>query len=517
MTVLTLGSTTVDLNGANVGSPPAGANRILIVFDSEETNGAQTLSSVTVGGQSPIAIFQKTDTTMDGWYYVLKEAQIAAMSGTAISRPSFTPGQTWITASQYFQDVDQTTPFTNTQEVGYDIDSANSTGTMTYTLDEVNGGLGVVFAADSKIDGVWGFNGGYSQLGSDMLDATVMEAVIATKSITSNASAVSTNITNSLTGDKMSVFAIMLLPVGGGGGLQDMSGVAESADITLINYYAGVIPAVNGIMTGDSAESGGPLSFKLITGASNGTLILNIDGSGTYNPDNNFVGADQFTYETWENGGAIGLATIYMIIGGLSNFSGVPNAKNIYISKYAPTNNFTNDLIGVAGTKDITITRYAALSEFTQTLNLNAQTQNVTISKYAPLNIFLTPPINNDRNYSTLAPFRRVIHIGDYKNYFVHDPQAVLDYWLVWSEWLGADTILSAQCSAPGLTALDCAVIDAQVVDDNGATQQSNKIVSLWISAAQTVAGKEYEVTVSIKTAEGREDDRSFLLYIANR
>jgi hypothetical protein len=46
---------------------------------------------------------------------------------------------------------------------------------------------------------------------------------------------------------------------------------------------------------------GDPITAQLVSGASNGTLTLNPDGTFTYTPNTHYVGSDSFTY-TWSDG-----------------------------------------------------------------------------------------------------------------------------------------------------------------------------------------------------------------------
>ncbi len=50
------------------------------------------------------------------------------------------------------------------------------------------------------------------------------------------------------------------------------------------------------VSTNDSTTSGGTLSYALATGASNGAVSMNADGTFTYTPTTNYNGADSFTY-----------------------------------------------------------------------------------------------------------------------------------------------------------------------------------------------------------------------------
>ncbi|SPU43071.1 Ig-like domain-containing protein [Brevundimonas diminuta] len=54
---------------------------------------------------------------------------------------------------------------------------------------------------------------------------------------------------------------------------------------------------VNGTVAGnDSTTSGGTLEYVKATDPSNGTVVVNIDGTYTYTPNANFNGTDSFTY-----------------------------------------------------------------------------------------------------------------------------------------------------------------------------------------------------------------------------
>ena len=50
------------------------------------------------------------------------------------------------------------------------------------------------------------------------------------------------------------------------------------------------------VSTNDSTTSGGALSYAVATGASNGSLSMNADGTFTYTPTSNYTGSDSFTY-----------------------------------------------------------------------------------------------------------------------------------------------------------------------------------------------------------------------------
>lgn len=86
---------------------------------------------------------------------------------------------------------------------------------------------------------------------------------------------------------------------------------------------------------------------------------------------------------------------------------------------------------------------------------------------------------------------------------FVHDPDAVLDYTIDWSDWLDGDTIsTSVWAVASGTVTLATPVINGD-------------LTQVWVSAAtiDTVAAIRNRIT----TAAGRTDDRTLTLAIRQR
>ncbi len=57
------------------------------------------------------------------------------------------------------------------------------------------------------------------------------------------------------------------------------------------------ILAIGGVLGNDSDPDNDPLTASLATPPSQGSAILNSDGSFTYTPNNNFIGTDSFTYQ----------------------------------------------------------------------------------------------------------------------------------------------------------------------------------------------------------------------------
>jgi hypothetical protein len=82
---------------------------------------------------------------------------------------------------------------------------------------------------------------------------------------------------------------------------------------------------------------------------------------------------------------------------------------------------------------------------------------------------------------------------------YIKDPDANLDYFIDWTPWLGADTIVSATWIVPtGITKT------AQTNTTTGAT--------VWLSGG--TMNYSYTVTCRVVTAGGRTDDRSFTVQV---
>jgi Ca2+-binding RTX toxin-like protein len=74
------------------------------------------------------------------------------------------------------------------------------------------------------------------------------------------------------------------------------------------------IDAASGVGANDSDPEGQVLSFALLTGPANGSLVLNPDGSFTYTAAENFVGLDGFTYRATDTGGLFADAAVALTV-----------------------------------------------------------------------------------------------------------------------------------------------------------------------------------------------------------
>lgn len=85
---------------------------------------------------------------------------------------------------------------------------------------------------------------------------------------------------------------------------------------------------------------------------------------------------------------------------------------------------------------------------------------------------------------------------------FLKDPDAVLDYQIDWSTWLGSDTIASSSW-----------VIPTGITEDSDSNTTTTATV--WLSGG--TAGTTYTVTNRIVTAGGRTEDRSLTIKCYDR
>lgn len=89
---------------------------------------------------------------------------------------------------------------------------------------------------------------------------------------------------------------------------------------------------------------------------------------------------------------------------------------------------------------------------------------------------------------------------------FEKDPQALLDYSVNWTTWLGSDTILTSTfvVAPPGELLISSDSVDA-----------TNKIAMVWLEGG--VRPKVYLVTNHVTTAGGRADDHSFQIKMVEK
>lgn len=76
--------------------------------------------------------------------------------------------------------------------------------------------------------------------------------------------------------------------------------------------------AAPGVLANDNAHGAAAMTASLVTGPAHGTLTLNANGSFSYTPALNYVGADSFTYQATSVGGTSSAATVSLTVANLT-------------------------------------------------------------------------------------------------------------------------------------------------------------------------------------------------------
>lgn len=93
-------------------------------------------------------------------------------------------------------------------------------------------------------------------------------------------------------GDDDSNVATVYINIGSGNDIP-----VANADAYNTNEDTALIVALPGVLTNDTDGDSDPLTAVLVANATNGTVVLNADGSFTYTPNANYFGPDSFTYK----------------------------------------------------------------------------------------------------------------------------------------------------------------------------------------------------------------------------
>ncbi len=93
----------------------------------------------------------------------------------------------------------------------------------------------------------------------------------------------------------------------------------EMDEDTILNIEA------PGVLNNDTDADGDTLTAMLVVGPTNGTLVLNADGSFTYTPSPNFFGTDAFTYKASDGTSDSNVATVTITV------VDMPETKYIYL------------------------------------------------------------------------------------------------------------------------------------------------------------------------------------------
>ena len=213
-------------NNNNPIAPSAGTDRYWLIAVQKEGAWVNIPSSIEVDGttQSTLSLIASNQSaTMKVALYGVNDAG----RGTGVSTGNTTitynaDGDTpasaaCVVSAIVLQGVNQTTPFTNTNNVGFSTDSSDSTEDCPFTLDEIVDALGIGFVSCSKTGTTWGLtDNSYAKNGSGQwVQGSNTSGNCAVKAISSQSLGQLTTLTSGLTGDKTGTIGIMLLPAGG--------------------------------------------------------------------------------------------------------------------------------------------------------------------------------------------------------------------------------------------------------------------------------------------------------------
>ncbi|MDQ4091689.1 MAG: carboxypeptidase regulatory-like domain-containing protein [Actinomycetota bacterium] len=76
-----------------------------------------------------------------------------------------------------------------------------------------------------------------------------------------------------------------------------------------------LVVAASGVLANDTDADNDPLTASLVAGPGRGTVTLNPDGSFTYQPKEDFVGTDSFTYKVNDGTGDSNVGTVILTVG----------------------------------------------------------------------------------------------------------------------------------------------------------------------------------------------------------
>lgn len=103
--------------------------------------------------------------------------------------------------------------------------------------------------------------------------------------------------------------------------------LAANDSFTTLEDTAINVPA-GGVLTNDTDIDSGVLTAVLVTGPVRGSLSLNLDGSFSYTPTNDFNGTDSFTYRASDGISNSGIATVTLVVQPVNDAPAISSIAN---------------------------------------------------------------------------------------------------------------------------------------------------------------------------------------------
>ena len=149
----------------------------------------------------------------------------------------------------------------------------------------------------------------------------------------------------------------------------------------------------NGVLINDVDPEGDPLIAVLVDDVSNGSLILNPDGSFTYTPDQDFSGTDTFTYRANDGTTDSNLATVTLTVDPVND---APEASDATFS--LDENSADGSVVGTVSASDVdagdTLSYAITGGDPTGAFAIDSATGEITVADSSQLDFETTPAFN---------------------------------------------------------------------------------------------------------------------------
>jgi len=279
-------------NNTNPINPSAGTDRGYALAVFREGAWADVALTLTAAGDTDATLTRIA--TLQGptfriGLYLAIDADMGENLSTAngsLTYSSGTPASSSIVVvGATVQGLHQTTPYTDTEDIGWSLDATNNTEDCPFTLDATVDALGLAFFACSKTNTTWTItDNGYAASGSGQwTNSTATAANAAAKEILTQVLAQLTTFTSGLSSDKTATAAIMLLPADSGPDVTpDIFDFTDQTDLDVSTLIESDIETVTGIdapadisvVGGEFRIDGGSWTSSATTISNNSTVQL---------------------------------------------------------------------------------------------------------------------------------------------------------------------------------------------------------------------------------------------------
>ena len=253
------------INGVLTNDTDPNGDTLTATLVDDATNGSVTLQADGSFSYTPDAGFSGTDS----FTYVASDVAESSEVATVTINVASTSNNTAPVANDDVYTVTEDTNFAATLSVRFnDTDADGDTLTTRLVEGGMNGTVGIDGPVNFEMSGLFTYIPDPDFNGTDTFTYVVNDG-----ESDSNVATVTINVT----------------PVN-----DDPVGAADSYDAT--QNATLTVTAANGVLNNDSDVDGDTLTASVATQPSSGSVSVNADGSFSYTPDADYVGADSFTY-----------------------------------------------------------------------------------------------------------------------------------------------------------------------------------------------------------------------------